>query len=132
MNSLELEEFITAALKQVARGVAGSAAELDQLGVTLNPDVKGKAEDLAPAGVVSALEPRRKKDESGKPRKVVVRVKFNLAVTVERSAAGEVKLGVVTALLGVGAGAKGGRTEQAEHRVEFEVPLLFPSFPVDA
>jgi hypothetical protein len=129
---MELDVFISTALEQIVLGVDKSKDCLSDLGVVLNPDVKGKAEDLASAGVITSMDRARSETKGEKPRKAVVRVRFDIAVAAEKRADGGVKLGVLGSLLGVDAKAQVEKKGSAEHRIQFEVPLRLRSYAPDA
>ena len=129
---MELEDFISKALEQIVLGVDKSKEKLSNSGAELNPDVKGKAEDLASAGVITSMDSARPEAKGEKPRKAVVRVQFDIAVAAEKTKSGRVKLGVLGALLGVDAKGQIEKTGSAEHRIKFEVPLRLKSYATDA
>ncbi len=128
----ELKSFISAALVEIVAGVDSAEAPLSTFGAVINPDVKGKAEDLAAAGIVTAMDPLRAVKKGEKPRKVVVRVRFDIGIAAEKTKEGGVKLGIVGALLGTDAKATLGRKGSSEHRISFEVPILLRSYEKDA
>ena len=129
---MDLNDFISTTLEQIVQGVDQSKNNLSDLGAVLNPDVKGKAEDLASAGVITSMDRGRSETKGEKPRKAVVRVHFDIAVAAEKGADGGVKLGVLSSLLGVNAKGKIEKKDSAEHRIKFEVPLRLKSYAPDA
>ena len=128
----ELNAFISAALVDIVSGIDLAKARLAPFGAVINPDVKGKAEDLASAGVLTAMDPMRQVEKGDKPRKLVVRVRFDVGVAAEKTKEGGVKLGIVGALLGTDATASLGQKGSSEHRISFEVPILLRSYEEDA
>ena len=129
---MELDEFISTTLEQIVSGVDRSKDSLSDLGVVLNPDIKGKAEDLAAAGVITSMDRARSETKGEKPRKAVVRVHFDIAVAAEKRADGGVKLGVLGSLLGVDARGQVQKKGAAEHRIKFEIPIRLKSYAPDA
>lgn len=124
----DLNAFITAALTEIVKGVEAAEAPLSEQGAVINPDLKGKAEDLAAAGVLTGMDPSRPVVKGKKPRKAVVRVRFDVGVAAEKTKEGGVKLGIVGALLGTDAAASLGRKGSSEHRISFEIPILLRSY----
>jgi hypothetical protein len=127
-TTMDLESFVSTALSQIVRGVDAAQEPLSKVGAVLNPDIKGKAEDISGAGIVSSIDSSRPVTKGEKPRKAVVRVQFDVAVAAEKTADGGLKLGIVGAILGLDAKAEAGRKDSAEHRIKFEVPIRFKSY----
>ena len=125
----DLEEFISATLEQIVRGVKAAQESLSSRGAVVNPDIKGKAEDVAAAGIITAMEPGREVVKGDKPRKAVVRVRFDVGVAATKTDDNEWKIGVFAGSLGVGAKRAVEKGGTAEHRIQFEVPILLPSLP---
>lgn len=116
---MDLEEFVSASLLQIVRGVASSAAAISELGGAVSPAFSAGPADGKLLGT--------SRDGSSAP---VYGVTFDVALTVGNStgAEGGAKLQVATIF---SAGGRVGSTDKQEStsRLQFMIPLQLPTDP---
>jgi hypothetical protein len=103
---MDLEAFVTEALAQTFRAVRAASQSAKENGGVINPVEYGKVE--------------RTHDNESRP---IVDIEFDIAVSVESTAAGNGKLTV----LGIGVEAGGSHKTCNVSRVRFKVPAVMPA-----
>jgi hypothetical protein len=112
-EAMELDEFVTKTLTQIATGVRKAQEALEESGVLINPDFGHR---IAPEQRV----------------KLISDVEFDVAVTT--TAATETKAGgglTVASVFNAGAHHKKDATDTAVNRIRFTVPIMLPRNAVE-
>ena len=112
--TIPLEQFVTATLKNILKGVAASQAEARDLGAHVNP---------VGTNFNQATVAQRTFTLDGNLAQLV---EFEVAVTAAENTSGKGKAGVQIGVLGLGVSAQLDTTLTAVNRVKFTVPVLLP------
>src|SRR6266513_971279 len=114
---MDLEEFVSSALTQIARGISKAQSDAANTGAWINP--AGRMVSAEPGGTIEV-------DENILSR--LDNVQFDVAVTASDEQRADAKAGLKIAVL-AGLGASGSVSYQnaAVSRVQFRVPVVWPS-----
>ncbi len=113
---MDLEEFVSSALTQTARGIRKAQSDAADTGAWINP-----------AGRMGGPEPGSTIEVDENILSRLDNVQFDVAVTASDEQRADAKAGLKIAVLG-GLGASGGVSYQntAVSRVQFRVPVVWP------
>ena len=122
--AVDLKDFISTSLTQIAEGILAASDALKDTDALVNPtqitlnsnSSQGFARTLAP-GDKSSLSVTR----------VVERVTFDVAVSTEGETQGKAGLKVGVASFGVNVGGDMKEKAGKESRIQFTIPMVFPS-----
>jgi hypothetical protein len=114
---MELKDFISATLSGIVEGVVEAQSKVKGLGAHVNPGGLMRA-------VASASSDAIWDNQTNNLARVV---RFDIALNVEQGTGTQAKVGVVAGIFGLEAGGESQSKKVAVHRVEFAVPVLFPS-----
>lgn len=119
MDTVKLEDFVREALVELARGVAGAQAQLQETGACVNPPARqGNRTDADWVELADVLVP-------------VQSVKFDVAVTAlaGKETGGKVGVGVLAGVLNLGAEGHSTAQNTTVTRLQFDVRLALPPGP---
>jgi len=121
---MELKEFISSTLEQISRGVLEAGANLQDTNAIVSPhDFRINSENSQAFG--------RTRKEAGSDAdegtRVVQKVDFDIAVTVDET--DKANAGARISVLSIGLGVGGETTTRSGtvSRINFSVPVVFPS-----
>ena len=109
---MELRDFVTQALIEIAEGVVQAQLHIPPTGAQVNPDltvVPSKGESF---GMVRTNP--------------VLMVNFDVAVTASEGTKSKGGIGVVTGIVSLGSTGTSDKSETAVSRLSFRIPLLLP------
>lgn len=109
---MELKEFIEATLSEITLAVQDSQKNLKGSGVIINPSTVNDGHI----------------DISGKGKRVVSEIDFNVVVSTEKEDSTNKGLSVIAGAFGAGVSAKDSNSNSLINRIQFKIPV---SFPVD-
>jgi hypothetical protein len=113
---MDLKEFTRQTLVQIIEGVAAAKVETREREFDL---VNPKANEFS----AGRSEGKYLSTENGKP---ILMVKFDVAITTDRSSEAKAGAGIRIAGIGFGGDMSGSDRDTSVSRVSFEVPLVFP------
>ena len=107
---ISIEDFVSDVLTGIVKGAVESNKEIASLGGMINPSVN-----------VDRNTPR-----SIERNDLVCKAEFDIALAVSCKKGGNIKVGVLSGLIGVGGGAETENQTSAVSRVKFAVPYSLP------
>lgn len=117
---MELKQFITSTLAGIVEAIAEAQKHAAQYGAHINPGgLMRTTKELTPNAIW---------DNS--TNNYAQNVSFDVALTVEGNTATGARVGVAAGIFNLGAGGESENKQQAVSRVQFTVPVLFPTVPV--
>lgn len=123
---MDLKDFIATSLTQIAEGILTASEALSGTDAQVNPTHMQTYSNAAQGygRTLTAAVP-----EQGR---IVERVEFDVAVTAESSESGKGGLKVGIASFGLNAGAEATDKSGSTSRIQFGIPMVFPSKRNDA
>jgi hypothetical protein len=120
MENMQLNEFVSATIKQVIDGIVDAQAYASQKGAMVNPSGMYRTTDVQNFNL--------QVDNTFKSSYHLIPQMLDFDVAITESAAAETKGGiaVLTGVLGLGAQAKTTDLNTIANRIRFSVPVLFP------
>jgi hypothetical protein len=119
MESMNLKEFVQHALVQVAQGIEGANTDLKDSDALVNPQhVEVKGDNSRAYGFV---------DEDHIPTRTVELIQFDVAVSAEKAKGSEGGIGIMVGSVGLGAKGKSDISNSSQSRIQFSIPMVFPS-----
>lgn len=117
---MQLNEFVSATIKQVIDGIVDAQAYASQKGAMVNPSGMYRTTDVQNFNL--------QVDNTFKSSYHLIPQMLDFDVAITESAAAETKGGiaVLTGVLGLGAQAKTTDLNTIANRIRFSVPVLFP------
>jgi hypothetical protein len=116
---VNLQEFISQALVQIATGIRDAGKELQPLGAVVNPRHIWAAN--APLTHIVGYIDERKEQQ-----RAVHSVDFDVAVTVVEGTGSKGGIGVVVGAFALGTQGSSEQSNTSVSRVKFKVPIAFP------
>lgn len=114
---MELKDFVESTISGIIDGLVAAQARIAQHGAYVNPgNLMGSTSNRGE----SALWDNRTNNYARS-------INFDVALTVQDGTNTGAKIGVATGILNLGAGGASQNTNTAVNRVQFSVPILFPS-----
>ncbi|WP_338744726.1 hypothetical protein V3D52_19275 [Pseudomonas putida] len=121
---MDLKDFIANSLTQIAEGILQASEALAHTDAEVNPTNVNLHSSTS-----QVYGSTRKPEEDGTKfqHRLVERVSFDVAVTAEGTTSGSA--GVKVGMLSVGVKAGGDITDKTGHasRIQFSIPMVFPS-----
>ena len=114
---MNLKEFVSETLRSVSEAVAESAESLREIGIDVNPPMRPG-------------DPSTLREDTAHTYRRVEAVDFDVAVTATQEVKGSAKGGIKVLSIGADAEAGGTRSTEAVSRVQFTVPIAFPTGPL--
>jgi len=119
---MDLKDFVKSSLSQIAKGIIDANLTLSGTDAVVNPPdiiVNDDASQAYGRTRSSALQED--------PTRVVEKVEFDVAVTVQEGES--TSAGIKVSVMSIGLGAKGetSSTSGSQSRIKFTVPMIFPS-----
>ena len=111
---MKLSEFVEETLSQILEGVAAAQKSANELGGRVNPTPQ-----VRPAAAQTAVGSMQRIHE----------VSFDVALTTTEESGKGGGVGVSVGVFGVGGKATASESSTSASRVQFEVPIAFPSEP---
>lgn len=121
---MDLKDFVKSSLHQIAEGIIEANEALSDTNAIVNPP------DITVYSETSQAYGRTKSTDSTQPAsesRVVEKVEFDVAVTVEDGTAKDTGIKVSIMSVGLGAGRKSKTKSGSESRIRFAVPMIFPT-----
>lgn len=115
-DDIQLEDFVAAALLQIAGAVSKATPGLTKLGAVIAPKPMGGPAVVASAGYLRS--PRHRP---------ITLVAFDVAVTATASDKEKAGVGVVAGVLGLGAKVEASGSDSRVSRISFSIPIELPS-----
>lgn len=119
---MELKEFVSATLTAIVEGMVDAQERAKKFDAHVNPG--GLMRNAATVSENSIWDNRT--------NNYARTVMFDVALTVEEGTKTNAKVGVAAGLLNLGAGGGSENKQLAVNRVQFSVPVLFPTSQVPA
>ncbi|WP_321435906.1 hypothetical protein [uncultured Bacteroides sp.] len=118
---MELKEFISETIQQIALGVKDAMDKCEELDIIVNPNITvGANGDYYIPKTGSTNMQRR-----------VQLIDMDIAITVSESSEQNAGGGANIKILNVGGGIKEGKSTSNENRVKFSIPVCLPISNVD-
>ena len=116
---MDLQNFITQTLVQIAKGVEGASAELKDSSAIVNPrNVSGTHN--ANSNVYGYL------DENKKFYRAVQQIEFDVAVVASKGTETKGGIGIMVGSIGLGSHGKSDAENSSHSRIKFKIPMVFP------
>jgi len=112
---MQLEDFLSEALQQIARGIKSAQTGAGELGAAVNP-----AMDPLHSGVIDGFI------RTGTGLMIQI-VKFDIAITATESTGTKGGVGVVTGMFNLGSSGNSHESTSAVSRLQFNVPVSLPT-----
>lgn len=119
---MELKEFISATLSGIVEGVVEAQSRVKDLGAHVNPGGLMRAVTAASSDAIW----------DNQTNNLARVVRFDIALNVEQGTGTHGRVGVVAGIFGFESGGESQNKKIAVHRVEFAIPVLFPSSDLPA
>lgn len=117
---MNLQEFVTQALVQIAHGVRDADEQLLKAGAVVNPrHVQGTGADRS--NVYGYISPQKEY------LRAVHSVEFDVAVTAVEGKETRGGIGLVVGVLGVGSQGRSEESSTSVSRIKFRVPVALPN-----
>ncbi len=120
---MDLSEFVKETVVQIARGIEAANSELSSMDAMINPlnvnAYSANTQAYARTSCITAAE-------APEGSRVVEKVTFDVAVTVQESDTKEGGGKLSIASFGLRADAKSESSNQTESRVGFSIPIVYP------
>ena len=111
---MDLKDFISQTLVQIAEGVSDSSARIKELGGRVNPHVTSEHKELSRHGMLWS---------SGSAGHVV---SFDVALTVNTGTGTKGGIGIFAGAVNLGSSGESKAESSSVSRVSFTVPLILP------
>ena len=116
---MELQEFISATLVQIARGIETAAEQLKDSKAIVNP--RNVNTNVGANGLVYGYL-----DTQEKFYKVVHKIDFDVAVTAEKGTETKGGIGIHVGSIGIGSQGKTEKANSSVSRIRFSIPMVLP------
>lgn len=117
-NSMELKQFITEVLTQIAEGTMDAAEAFSKNGGIINPELLANYQGDMPTARVKGF--------SHDPRNIICSVDFSVTLSEETSKDKHSGIGVQFGNVGLGRKRITGKNESSLTRIEFSIPCVLP------
>jgi hypothetical protein len=118
---MNLQDFVSQALVQIASGLRAADVELSALGAIVNPrHVAGAGADKA--NVYGYLV-----EQGTTLRRAVHSVEFDIAVTANEGKETKGGIGIVVGAIGIGSQGRSEEANSSVSRIKFKVPIALPN-----
>jgi hypothetical protein len=122
---MDLKEFVKESIVQISKGIEEANAELKDSEAMVNPlYVTMNSKDEQGYGRTKQRNP----DYANPGAKLIQKVDFDVAVSVEAGEQGSAGAKLSIASIGIGAEGKIESSNRSESRIKFSVPVVFPGF----
>ena len=119
---MDLKDFVNNSLTQIALGIIDANEALSGTDAIINP-----TEIVVHSDSSQAYGRTRRPERSEGPTRVVERIEFDVAVTVQEGESSNAGIKVSVMSIGLGAGGESSSTTGSQSRIKFTVPMVFPS-----
>jgi hypothetical protein len=117
---MNLQEFISQALVQIAAGIRDAGKEVRPLGAVVNPrHVRAGSAPLA--NIVGYVDERKEQERA------VHSVEFDIAVTAVEGKETKGGIGVVVGAFALDSQGRSEESNSSVSRIKFKVPIAFPN-----
>lgn len=117
---MELQDFISSTLIQIARGIEKAANELDDSKAVVNPrNVNTNVPQEA--DIYGVLDTQKRYF------KVVQKIDFDVAVTAEKGTETKGGIGIQVGSVGLGTQGKSENISSSVSRIKFSIPMTLPT-----
>ena len=122
---MDLKEFVKESIVQISKGIEEANSELNDSEAMVNPIyVQMHSNDAQGYGRTKERDPNYSDPDS----KLLQKVSFDVAVSVEAGQQGSAGAKLSIASIGIGAEGKTESSNRSESRIKFSVPVVFPGF----
>ena len=122
---MDLKEFVKESIVQISNGIEEANSELEGSEAMVNPVyVMTNSKDAQGYGRTT----KRASDFPNPDSRVLQKLDFDIAVTVEAGQQGSAGAKLSIASIGIGAEGKAESNNRAESRIRFSIPVVFPGF----
>ena len=126
--NMDLKEFVKETIVQISKGIDEANTELADTEAMVNPIyVKMNSNDAQGYGRTKERQPNYGNPDS----KLLQRVDFDVAVSVEAGQQGSAGAKLSIASIGIGAEGKTESSNKSESRIKFTIPVVFPEYKND-
>ena len=116
---MDLQNFITQTLVQIAKGVEGAVTELKDSSAIVNPrNVSGT--HIENPNVFGYL------DTNKKYLRVVQQIEFDVAVVASKGTETKGGIGIMVGSIGLGSQGKSDAENSSHSRIKFKIPMVLP------
>lgn len=116
---MELQQFVTAVIKEIIAGLNEASKAVSETGAIINPrSVKPFHADCG--HLFGQIE-----TTCGQPR-LVHKIDFDVAVTASEGKETKGGIGIAIANIGLGTSGKADTTQSTTSRIKFSVPIAYP------
>lgn len=122
---MDLKDFVKESIVQISKGIEEANTELADSEAMVNPVyVQMHSTDAQGYGRTKERDPQFNNADS----KLLQKVDFDVAVTVEAGQQGSAGAKLSIASIGIGADGKTESSNRSESRIKFTIPVVFPGF----
>ncbi|MDQ6982754.1 MAG: trypco2 family protein [Mariprofundus sp.] len=119
---MDLKDFVKNSLSQIAEGIIDANETLSDTDAIVNPtEIVVNSDNSQAYG--RTLSPALQDD----PTRVVEKVEFDVAVTVQEGESTNAGIKVSVMSIGIGASGESSSTSGSQSRIKFTIPIVFPS-----
>ena len=119
---MDLEDFVASSLQQIAEGIIQANGALSDTDAIVSPkDVVVNSEASQAYGRTRGINKK-----PGDGSRIVEKVSFDVAVTVQEGTKTDAGIKVSVMSIGVGVGGESENLSGSESRISFSVPMVFP------
>lgn len=122
---MDLKEFVKESIVQISKGIEEANSELKDSDAMVNPIyVQMHSKDAQGYGRTKERNP----DFTNPDAKLIQKVDFDVALSVEAGEQGSAGAKLSIASIGIGAEGKIESSNRSESRIKFSIPVVFPGF----
>jgi len=119
---MDLKDFVQSSLSQIAEGIIDANEALSDTDAIVNP-----TEIIVNSDSSQAYGRTRSPVLQEDPTRVVEKVEFDVAVTVQEGESTNAGIKVSVMSIGIGASGESSSTLGSQSRIKFTIPIVFPS-----
>lgn len=119
---MDLKDFVKNSLTQIAEGILAASEALKNTDAQVNP-----TEIVVNSNSSQAYGRTCKAERSDDPTRVVEKVDFDVALSVQEGETTNASLKVSVMSIRLGAGGESNSTLGSQSRIKFSVPMVLPS-----
>lgn len=122
---MELKDFISSTIEEISRGILAAGENLKDTNAIVSPtDFKINSKESQAFG---RTKPTHIPDHVEKGTRVVQKIDFDIAVTVDETDKMNAGAKISVLSIGLGGGVENSSKTGTNSRIQFSVPVVFPS-----
>jgi hypothetical protein len=122
---MDLKDFVKETIVQISKGIEEANAELEESKAMVNPVyVSLNSQGAQGYGRTKERDP----DYGNHDSKILQKVDFDVAVSIEAGQQGSAGAKLSIASIGIGAEGKTESSNKSESRIKFSIPVVFPGY----